>query len=328
MASRFIAPHLAEASYNGVEPLETIAKEIGLPVEQLIKLNANENVYGLPEAVQQAVANAEHHVYPDPAQVQLRAAVAKLLEVQPENICCGAGSDDILDIVIRMNQPKAMVTSIPTFGMYKFLGSVANVPVVNVKRKDDFTLDMDAIIAAIRDNEEDALIVMDEAYAEFCDSTSMSLFGTYPNLLVARTFSKWAGLAGLRLGYCVADAELIKVMMAIKQPYNVNTAADAAGLAALEHRDTILKTVAILRAEKDRLYTELTKVDWLRPVPSDANFVLVEVQRLPAQTLYQGGDLSNYVRISAGKPEQMDAVLAAIKAIEKEYHLYAPIISM
>ena len=124
--------------------------------------------------------------------------------------------------------------------------------------------------------------MMDEAYAEFCDVSAVDLVGKHDNLVVARTFSKWygepaprchcghggpipgpprrAGLAGLRLGYCLAHEDLVATMMAIKQPYNVNTAAEAAGIAAIRHRDAIMATVTQLRQEKDRMYNALCEV--------------------------------------------------------------------
>ncbi|EGD72613.1 hypothetical protein PTSG_04348 [Salpingoeca rosetta] len=359
--TRFVAPHLAKATYKGVETVEAIAKEVGLPVEKLVKLNANENVYGAPQQVLDAITKVQHHVYPDPSQVKLRKAVAGLMGVTPENVCCGAGSDDLLDIIIRMVNPKAIVTSTPTFGMYSFLGSVANVDVINVPRNDDFTVDVDAVRQAIRDNgakiaflaspnnptgtllpnadvetlaQEDCLIIVDEAYADFCDETAMSLFGKHDNLIICRTMSKWAGLAGLRLGFAVAHKDLVSVMMAIKQPYNVNTAAEAAGLAAIEHREAIMVTVRAMRQERDRLFNELKQFSWLRPIPSSANFTLIEVTGdRSAHDVYmalrkrgiiirffgsQGGNLNNFIRISAGKPEHTDAVLAALKAIEQD----------
>jgi len=158
--------------------------------------------------------------------------------------------------------------------------------------------------------------------------------------MVCRTFSKWAGLAGLRLGYGIGHPDIVSPMMAIKQPYNVNTASEAAGLAALKHRDEIMASVNALRAEKDRMFQRLTdEISWLRPVPSDANFVLNEVHGVPAVDVYQelrkrgviirffgsqGGDLSNYIRISAGKPSDTDRVLDTLKEIGKEKFLLSP----
>jgi HAD superfamily hydrolase (TIGR01548 family) len=239
------------------------------------------------------------------------------------------------------------------------LGTLAGVEVIDVPRKSDFTVDTPAVIAAIRKHkatlvmlpspnnptgtilpnsdaelilQEDCLLVADEAYADFCDVTALDLFRKYDNLIVCRTFSKWAGLAGLRLGYGIAHPDLVTPMMGIKQPYNVNTASEHAGLLALEHRDEIMVSVNALRAEKDRMLARISaELSWLRPVPSDANFVLNEVLGgMVAQSVYQalreagviirffgkqGGDLSNYIRISAGRPTDTDRVMSTLKTI-------------
>eukprot|EP00039_Didymoeca_costata_P028177 m.20251 g.20251 ORF g.20251 m.20251 type:complete len:603 (-) comp6786_c0_seq2:959-2767(-) len=364
--SKFISPHLASATYKGVESLEAISKEVGIPVSKLVKLNANENVYGAPKKALEALQTADHSVYPDPTQSKLREALAKLHSthgVKPQNVVAGAGSDDILDVILRTVCPSAVVTSTPTFGMYSFLANVAGIKIVNVPRLPDFKVDVDAVSSAIKENKatvcflaspnnptgtilpnsdiekllkEDCLICVDEAYADFCDFTALDLFQKHENLVICRTFSKWSGLAGLRLGYGIAYPEIISTMMAIKQPYNVNTAAEAAGLVALEHRESIMVTVNALRSEKDRMYDCIKQeISWLEPVPSDANFVLLKVTGgLSAHKVYeelrragiiiryfgsQGGDLSSFIRISAGKPSDTDAVLSELKKIGSKY---------
>eukprot|EP00041_Stephanoeca_diplocostata_P033280 m.1095861 g.1095861 ORF g.1095861 m.1095861 type:complete len:444 (-) comp24305_c0_seq9:2598-3929(-) len=370
--AEFVCERVKSCKYKPVETLEAIAESIGLPVEKLVKLNANENVYGAPPEVLEEVSKACHWVYPDPAQLKLRSALAKLHEddgVTDANVCAGAGSDDILDIVLRVVCPSTIVISTPTFGMYSFLGKAAGMNVIEVPRRKDFTVDGDAVIAAIQDNNatvcflpspnnptgtmlpndvteailgvSSCLLVLDEAYADFCDTSAMPLFRKYDNLVIARTFSKWAGLAGLRLGYSLAHADLTAAMLGIKQPYNVTTATEAAGLAALKHRGEILKSVNALRREKDRMYARIRdEISWLRPVPSDANFILNEVLGgLNAESVYmalrrkgvliryfgtQGGDLSNYIRISAGKPEHTDCVIDTVKAIGREKFSIAP----
>lgn len=370
---RFISDKLKGASYKPVEILENIAASIGKPVEELVKLNANENIYGAPQSVLDELdkSGQGHFIYPDPTQMKLRTALADLHKehgVKLENVVAGAGSDDILDIIMRLVSPEVVVISTPTFGMYTFLGKISGIKVIEVKRNSDFTVDVDAIVAAVRKHkaklvflpspnnptgtilpnavaetilQEDTILVSDEAYADFCDVTALDLFQKYDNLIVCRTFSKWAGLAGLRLGYGIAHADLISVMMGIKQPYNVNTAAEIAGLAALKHRDEILVTVNALRAEKDRMWTRINEeLSWLKPVPSDANFVLNEVVGgLVAEDVYQslrasgviiryfgkqGGDLSNYIRISAGKPEDTDRVLSTLADIGSKFFKLTP----
>lgn len=203
-----------------------------------------------------------------------------------QNVVAGAGSDDILDVVLRVVSPESIVICTPTFGMYSFLGKASGINVIEVPRLPDFNVDVPAVVAAIRQHKatlcflpspnnptgtvlpnadaetilkEDCLLVVDEAYADFCDTTAMPLLATHQNLMVCRTFSKWAGLAGLRLGYGVGHVDLVTPMMAIKQPYNVNTASEAAGLAALRHRDEIMVSVRALRAEKDRMFKRLTE---------------------------------------------------------------------
>eukprot|EP00048_Salpingoeca_helianthica_P016283 m.231466 g.231466 ORF g.231466 m.231466 type:complete len:364 (+) comp18370_c0_seq1:22-1113(+) len=354
----FLRPDLRDLVYHGVESLDSIAAEIGMDVSQLVKLNANENVYGPHPKVQESLKQAELHFYPDPAQTKLRAALAAQHGVASENIVAGAGSDDILDVLVRVTGPKKIIISTPTFGMYSFLGKLSSAAIVDVPRTPSFDVDVPALCAAVREHkaelvflpspnnptgnvlslaeiatilEERCILALDEAYIDFGGETAVPLLAKHPNLMVLRTFSKWAGLAGLRLGYGIGHAALVACMLAAKQPYNVNCAAELAGLGALEHRAEIQVTVDALRREKDRLFTELQTVSWLRPLPSHANFVLCEVVGRDAKAVYgalrrrgiiiryfgsQGGNLQNYIRISSGKPEQIDAVIRALSEID------------
>eukprot|EP00054_Salpingoeca_dolichothecata_P024329 m.165543 g.165543 ORF g.165543 m.165543 type:complete len:607 (-) comp24977_c0_seq13:158-1978(-) len=357
---RFVREDVRGAKYHGVETLQAIAQETGVPVDQLVKLNANENSYGCPKEVLDSIQEAAHHIYPDPGQVALRSALAKLHNVKSDQIVAGAGSDDILDILMRLIGPDAIVISTPTFGMYSFLGKLAGTKVVNVDRKEDFQIDVQKVAQAIKKHKakiaflpspnnptgtpltieqmkillkEDCILVVDEAYAEFCDVSAFSILAEHDNLVVTRTFSKWAGLAGLRLGYAVAHEDLVAVMLTIKQPYNVNTAAEAAGLAAIKHREAIMKTVSALVSERDRLFGALEQLPWLRPIPSQANFVLCEVLGREATAVYQalrkrgiiiryfgaqGGNLHNYIRISSGRPEDITRVISALQEVQEE----------
>lgn len=139
-----------------------------------------------------------------------------------------------------------------------------------------------------------ATIVVDEAYAEFCEDSwvsAMTLVPRIPNLVVLRTFSKWAGLAGLRIGYGAAHPKIVEWMMAIKQPYNVSAAADVAARAALEFKNKVMVTVDLIkyvndeplgnlryiRLEKTVLLQKLSKFSWLTPTPSSSNFILYHV---------------------------------------------------
>jgi histidinol-phosphate aminotransferase len=343
--------------YEPVRPLEVVAREIGLPVERIVKLDANENLYGPLPAVREAAATADLHIYPDPEQVELRAAIAAYLRVDPDQVVAGAGSDDLIDVIIRLSGAREVVDAPPTFGMYGFLSRIAGARVIEAQRTAGpaFEPDIPAIARAVRGGARivflaspnnptgnclhpeqidalchlDCLVVVDEAYAEFSGTTALPLLERWSNLVILRTFSKWAGLAGLRIGYAIAHPELIRRMMAIKQPYNVNVAADAAARAALAHRAEILETVRCIVAERERMSGLVGRLGWLRPVPSEANFVLFHVEGRPAAEValalrrkgvlvryYNRPGLQGYIRISAGRPEDTDRLLEALRALE------------
>ncbi|MCA9829434.1 MAG: histidinol-phosphate transaminase [Dehalococcoidia bacterium] len=342
--------------YHPVKPLDVLADEIGVPVSQLVKLDANENLYGAHDAVREAIGRADLHIYPDPGQGRLRAAIAEYVGVTAEQVVAGQGADDLIDIILRLVRPAAIIDSVPTFAMYGFLAKINGARVIAIPRSSGFEVDVAATVVAIeanpgaivfltspnnptgnrvRDEElsellaTGALVVVDEAYIEFSGGTHTRLLDANPNLILLRTFSKWAALAGLRVGYALCHAALAERMMAIKQPYNVNIAAEAAAIAALEHRGEILETVRMLAAERERMTTLLAGFGWLRAHPSEANFVLFDVEGRNAGAVadglrrqgvlvryYNRPLLENCIRISAGRPEDTDRLVEALKTLE------------
>lgn len=349
--------------YAPIEPFEVLSARLGFPVEQIIKLDANENPYGPSPRVKQALAGLPFaHIYPDPESRSLRAALSRFTGVPMEHLIAGAGADELIDLLLRvLLEPGDCVLSFPpTFGMYPFDTRLNAGRLVEIPRRDDFSLDLPTIRAAAetcrpkvifltRPNNPDgsmpsaeeletllalpALVVVDEAYIEFHSDggrlgEKISLIGEVPrraNLAVLRTFSKWAGLAGLRLGYGAFPEWMLDALWRAKQPYNVNVAATAAALASLEDLDTLAANVARLRAERLRLYEGLRAIPYLRPFPSQANFILCQVVGRSAlelkQQLMQRGILVRYydtpllrssIRISLGKPEHSQAVLSAL----------------
>lgn len=211
--------------YKPVKPLEILADEIGIPANKLIKIDANENLYGPVSSVFDAISNANLHIYPDPSQSYLRKEIAKLVNTNEERIVAGAGSDDILDILIRLVNPISVITSSPTFGMYSFLGKINGSSFIDVPRDTNFNVIPENIIEAAKKHlrpivflaspnnptgnllenstieylctelaKFNCLVVIDEAYAEFARDTCLSLMNRYFNLVIVRTFSKWAGL--------------------------------------------------------------------------------------------------------------------------------------
>lgn len=313
--------------------------------------------------ITEAIASCDvMHIYPDPSQIYLRRDIAKFLGagVHLDQVCAGTGSDELIDLIFRLFDPKAVVNLPPTFGMYPFLSKISKCDVVTVNRgpAPGFDIDLPSIRAAVEagagvvflaspnnptggmlTHQEvhelcalNAIIVVDEAYAEFspASQTAVHLLGQHDNLIVLRTFSKWAGLAGLRVGYAVAHPVIITAIMAIKQPYNVNVAADYGARAALAAADKIMSTqVAPMLSERDRMTRILAEMGWMTPIPTASNFVLFEVakpfvaseivaalrKRGILVRYYPNGRLAGYIRISAGRPSDTDRLIAVMKDI-------------
>ena len=360
-----VRPDIASlAPYTPTASLEVFAAELGRPVSALIKLDANENPYGPSVAARAALASLDTtHIYPDPESRALRALLSEYVGVDAAYILAGAGADELIALILQLflAPGDAIISAPPTFAMYAFDTPLAHGRVIEVPRREDFSLDVPAIEAAAREsgakllflcspNNPDGsvippetverllalplVVVLDEAYIEFSGAESFAPRVPHtPNLIVLRTFSKWAGLAGLRVGYGVFPAEIITHLWKIKQPYNVNVAADAAARASLADLPALRANVERLIAARERLERELATIPYLRPYPSRANFVLcrvvgrdaAELRRRLAQEYgilvryYNTSLLRDCVRISAGTPEQIDTLLNALREIGETY---------
>ncbi len=247
-----------------------------------------------------------------------------------------------------------VINCVPTFGMYPFSTQVCGGRVVEVPRHEDFEIDLDRVKAAInkqtkvifltspnnptgnvtpeRDIRElvstGVMVVVDEAYYEFSGVTASPLVGDHENLAILRSFSKWAGLAGLRVGYGLFSPQVAAYLMRIKPPYNVNSAAQVAVRESLEDIDHLQAVVRDIIAERERLFVRLQETGFLKPFPSQANFILCSVLNGQAQEIHQelcqrgifiryydNPLLRNFLRISVGKPEHTDALIEALKEI-------------
>jgi histidinol-phosphate aminotransferase len=358
---RFARPDLLRmAGYEPIEPVEVLAERLGVPAERIVKLDGNENLYGpAPRALAALAGHPGYNIYPDPDQRRLRSALAEYVGVPVEHVVAGAGSDELIDLIARalLSPGDRVIDLVPTFGMYAFTTAVCGGECVSVPRHDDFTVDVGAVEAAVDDRtklifaaspnnptgnllgreELDRLlalgvpVVVDEAYVEFSGGSVAARVPQCDNLILVRTFSKWAGLAGLRAGYAMMPVPLARLLMAIKPPYNVSVAAEAAVLASLAERDLLMERVAAIVAERERMTDRLGRVPFLRPYPSAANFVLCDVTRGDARALRDGlrrrgifiryfdrPGLRDKVRISVGRPEHTDALLAALEEMGDE----------
>lgn len=346
--------------YKPVEPFERLSEKLGIPLEKIVKLDANENPYGCSPKAQQAVAEFErYHIYPDSFGVELCEALEKFVGVSRGQFVLGNGSDELLDFLCRLLvcPGDKVVTAVPTFPMYRFNTTSFGGQIVEVPRDENFEVRLEALLEAIdgrtkmvmlatpnnptgnpiaqehvrRLLETSAVVVVDEAYAEFAGYSYASWANDYENIVVLRTFSKWAGLAGLRVGYGVFHPELIQHFWRIKPPYNVNVAAQVAAIASLADADYLLGNVRKLVAERERLSGKLGELDYLHVYPSQANYLYVKLNRGNAlaikQALETRGVFVRYYdeeylrggfRITVGKPEHSEALLAGLAEITRE----------
>jgi histidinol-phosphate aminotransferase len=353
---------LAMLGYEPIEPSDVLAERLGIPAERVAKLDGNENPYGpSPRAVQALASFDKYHEYPDPQQRKLRDALADYTRVGPEHIVAGAGSDELIDLLLRaiVTPGDATIICPPTFGMYGFLSRVIGARVIDVPRRGDFSLDIEAVRAKAGDAkivfvpspnnptgnrlseaELDALlatgllVVVDEAYVEFASGSFATLVPQRENLVVLRTFSKWAGLAGLRAGYGMMPPTLAEVLMQIKQPYTPNVAAEVAMLASLEDKDALMTNVRALTAERERMSRALSALELIEVYPSEANFLLCRLDGMDAKDvrdrLAQSGLFVRYfdtpllrdcLRISVGLPEHTDRLIEALRpCIDSSLH--------
>jgi histidinol-phosphate aminotransferase len=300
--------------------------------------------------------NPHFNIYPDDGQQELRRLLAGYAGVAPERIVAGHGSNTLIDMLVRLfvGPGDEVVNCVPTFDIYRFSTEICGGTVVSVNRDDNFAIDVKAVKKVISPRtrliflatpnnptgnvipQKDILeiigtgvpVVVDEAYYEFSGETVVPFVNRYRNLMVLRSFSKWAGLAGLRVGYGIFPQKVAGYMMAIKIPHNVSVAAEIAVRESLADLAYLRGRVKTIIDERGRLFRELQKLSWLKPYPSRANFIYCLVLRGSAgelhRNLQQKGILVRYfdrpllqnsIRISVGKPEHTDALMKALREL-------------
>ena len=346
-------------------PAEEVAARQGLPVERIVKLDANENMYGPSPKVLAALGDSTAwHVYPDISQQALNRALASYAGVRPEQIVATAGCDELILMLAQllMLPGTEMIDCLPTFGVYALAVRIQGGAVVVVPRlrESDYALDVPAILRAITGRtrlifvcnpnnptggltpEHDiaalldtgVFVAVDETYHEFAGVTMLPLLARYDNLVIMRSMSKWAGLAGLRVGYGIFAPEVARQVQKLRMPFNVNLAGYAAALASVEDKEYLLANVARIVSERARLYARLQDIPFLQRYPSHGNFVLCAVNGVSARVLrdeveregvllrvYQGPYLPNSIRFSIGKPEHTEAAIAAVKTAGRRLNL-------
>ena len=303
----------AIAPYQAGKPIEELAREFGLDPAGIVKLASNENPLGMPESARQAMLAAANALarYPDPNGFDLKAALSQRYGVPASWITLGNGSNDILElvadtrVVFIANPNNPTGTFLPGEAIARFLEQVQQA------------------------HGESVTVVLDEAYNEYLDPElrfdSVALVRRFPNLIISRTFSKAYGLAGLRVGFAVAQPALTDLLNRVRQPFNVNTLAQAAAIAALADGEFQQRSYATNKAGKAQLVAAFDALK-LRYVPSYGNFVLVhvgDVASINLELLKRGvivrpvaaDGLPQWLRVSIGLPAENERFIAALTEI-------------
>ena len=290
---KLVRSHIAD-----LQPYSSARDEFDPVEREVVYLDANENPFD----------NGVNR-YPDPQQRKLKEVIARRRGVAANQLLLGNGSDEVLDLIFRAfcipNQDKIIVMP-PTYGMYRVLANINCISLDEVPLNDDFQLVTKDILNQISTQtkaiflcspnnpsgnsfrREDiltllqsftGLVVIDEAYIDFSTQKSLvSDLSSYPNLIITQTLSKAYGLAGIRLGICIASEEIIDILNKIKPPYNINSLTQERAISALADWDTTQGQVTQLIAERKGLFAQLEKISFVEKVyPSDANFLLVRV---------------------------------------------------
>jgi histidinol-phosphate aminotransferase len=326
----------------------------------LIKLDAMENPYGLPEEVRQELSQTLGAValnrYPQPAYTPLKEALKAAFDIPAASqVIVGNGSDELISMLIIATAPGVVISAWPSFVMYDLSARFAGSRFVGVPLKaQDFSLDVEAMLAAIAELQPavvflaypnnptgncfdeaamlsilqaaPGLVVIDEAYQPFAQSTWMSRLAEFPNLVVMRTVSK-LGLAGVRLGYMAGAAPWIEQFEKVRPPYNVNVLTEAAVRLVLKHKASLDAQAEQLRHDREALQEALSALPGVRPFASRANFILARVPdsaRIFAAMRERGvlikdvskmhPMLANCLRITIGSPSENQAMLAALNS--------------
>jgi histidinol-phosphate aminotransferase len=308
-----------------------------------IFLDANENPYGWLNR------------YPDPQQKELKQKLSEIKGINAEHIFIGNGSDEAIDLCFRIfcspGNDKALIFT-PTYGMYEVLAAVNDVALVKVPLNASFQIDRDRADAALKDSSIklvficspnnptgncidaaeyivesfNGIVVLDEAYADFCSSSMINKLAQYPNLIILQTLSKAWGLAAARIGIAYASPFIISLLNKVKPPYNISRLNNSAALKALGEQDNYLTQKEILVNERNNLSRALSLLPVVKKVyPSEANFILAEVN--DADTVYnslvqkgiiirnRNSQVKNCIRITIGTPSENEALLNALQNI-------------
>ena len=345
---------------NYRDELDKMPSYDGVEKSYRIKVNANESTLNLPPPVEDRVMNRlaflAFNRYPNEEYYSLVEQIAKNFSVDSAQILLGGGSSEIIEKVFHAfgGAGRKIVYPQPSFSMYKIYAKAADAIGIPFDLNEKFDLDVDAFIKKIREVCASLAVVcnpnnptgnaltpaqvekiaasiecaflLDEAYVEFYGQSAVNLVAKYPNLIVARTFSKAYGMAGARVGYMIAQAEVTRMINKTFMPYHMNILSLAAADIVYQMRDEFIPRLQMTIAERKRVFEELKKFPQLEVFPSETNFILIRLARAEELKNYlesldigiryfspNSFGLRNCLRISIGTRLENDEVFAAIK---------------
>jgi len=318
-------------------------------IEAPVKLNKNESPFPLPEGLKKEIlsdlAKLSFNRYPEATGASLREKLADFHGLEQENVIVGSGSDQLISYSVQLFSGEQVITTPPTFSMYRFYSEVNGLKINPVPLGSDFGLRPEEI----KDNMEDTAavflcspnnptgnlidraeiveilntgvaLVLDEAYGEFAGESNMDLIQEYDNLLVLRTFSKAFGLAGTRVGYALGQKSLIDYMLRVKPPYNLNSISLRMAEIILENYETVRERVEFIVDERERIYRNFEEICY----PSRANFLLLDIaagdffrERGVAVRTFTGR-LADKIRITVGTREENNRVIELLEEYREE----------
>jgi histidinol-phosphate aminotransferase len=330
-------------------------------VEAEVRLNTNESPFPPPEQWSRdllaALAEVSFHRYPDRPATELRAAIAALHDVTPEEVFCANGSNEVLQcLLLAYGGPgRSAALFEPTYALHSHISRLTGTAVVEGGRTEDFRIDPEAARALLdraqpeitflcspnnptgRAEPEETvvavlalapgLVIVDEAYGQFSQWSALGLRGpAHPGLVVTRTFSKTWAMAGARLGYAIADPEVVRACEAVVLPYHLSAQTQLAGLLALRYTDEMEARVALVAEERGRVAAALGGLS-VESWPSDANFILFRPLHDDADKVWSGllersvlirncaswDGLGGCLRVTIGRPDENDRFLTALE---------------
>lgn len=345
--------------YEWEPPVEEVAKKFGLNPDKILRFDTNTMPFQpikLLEKLNQKLLNLRVNEYPETSYLELREALAEYLGRSKDEITVTAGCDEALDVLVKVfiDPNTKVLVSAPTYAMYRVVVEAMGGKIINILRKPDFSDDVEKILKTVDDKtkliflcnpnnptanptsektvlqlleETDCAIVVDESYVEFYGKSFVNLVDKYENLIILRTFSKAFSLAGIRVGYIVANKKTINLLNLMRPPNSLTVISLVLAKIALENLDWVKENVKKIVDEREKLAKVLSKIDGVYVYPSTTNFLLVKFVKEDANRIHQellrngiitrnvSGKpmLENCLRITVRKPEENRVLVENLK---------------